>query len=129
MKKPDPICTPATLDAALAHARDGRPDLLLLLIADTMGAEVAHALADLLKHPEQLRAKHRAVFLPYEAEAIRELYERLRKAHPRRSASIIRDEIAHSLGVTDVRDILEKKKTYADNGEPSRKRSPRKRTR
>ena len=46
--KSEPISGPMTLEHALEHARNGRPEMLLMLIADAMGNEVATALADLL---------------------------------------------------------------------------------
>jgi hypothetical protein len=121
MKKLEPIRGPINLDLALEYARKGRPDLLLFLIGDAMGADVAETLAELFKHPEKLLVKHRAAVLPHEAEIIRKIAP---DGH-------LRDAFARHLGMetNTLRDIIERKKTYAEEkiGERPRKRSPHKR--
>lgn len=120
MKVLEPTRGPVTLELALEHARKGRPDLLLLLIADTMGAEVAEVLTDLLHHPEKMRVKHQAKFLPHEAVGIRELYRGLLELGPKKPVPVVQDELANSLGISAdlLRDIVYRKNTYAKkNGE------------
>jgi hypothetical protein len=112
MKKSEPIDGPVTLDSALEHFRKRRPDLLLLLIADAMGPEVANALAGELQHLKRPRG---ATFLPREADAIREDYKHRLKLNPTKKASDVQDEIAQSLGISYdlLTDIIGRKKSYA----------------
>jgi hypothetical protein len=134
MVKLKAIHAPYTIEHALESAREGRPEMLLMMIRDAMGADgpaVAAALAELMfEHPEKLRVRRQAAYLPHEAGVIRDQFAALVRAQPKKKPAVIHEQFARNLGILPdtLRDILEWKKTYAPkDGEQVPKRSPRKR--
>lgn len=125
------IRAPWTWEHALEYARKGRPQMLAWMVSEECIPERHRAaVAELLADPPAQPKMPKRAFLEHEAEGIRDRYRALTTGRePRRAPKQAHADLAEAFGVREgtIRDIVERKKSYASRGEEMKKTPQKKR--
>jgi hypothetical protein len=122
-----------TWEAALEYAHKGRLEMLAMMVSkESIPEQHWAAVAELLVRPPIPPKAPKRAFLDHEAEGIRAQHEGLTEPPGDAKAlapKVARSRLAKDFGVNDetIRDIVEKKKSYAPRGEQNKKAPQRKR--